>query len=177
VTFHHADGVGATMTRLDRSIQTLLGAFGDAAYAALPAGLYLGLAVTVMLRLEWRLAVLVLAFAPLPALLAARAAPEQMRRERELLARWATIYSRMREVLSAIATVKSFAREDAEQQRFLGDVAAANARVARGVARDSRTAGLQNLAVALARIAALGAGGWLVLEGQASLGTLVAFLG
>ncbi len=177
VTFHHADGVGATMTRLDRSIQTLLSAFGDAAYAALPAGLYLGLAVTVMLRLEWRLAVLVLAFAPLPVLLAARAAPEQMRRERELLARWATIYSRMREVLSAIATVKSFTREDAEQQRFLGDVAAANARVARGVARDSRTAGLQNLAVALARIAAIGAGGWLVLEGQASLGTLVAFLG
>jgi ATP-binding cassette subfamily B protein len=177
LSFHQAEGVGAVMTRLDRSIQGLLGAFGDAAYHALPAVLYLALAVTIMVRLDWRLAAVVVAFAPLPVALAAWAAREQTRRERDLLARWAAIYSRFREVLSGIGTVKSFAREEAEQQRFLGDVAAANRRVEQGVGRDSRTGALQNLAVAGARITAIGLGGWLVLDGQTSVGTLVAFLG
>jgi ATP-binding cassette subfamily B protein len=177
LSYHQAEGVGATITRLDRSIQGALGAFGDAAYHAAPALAYLALAVSIMLRLEWRLAIVLLLFAPLPVVLAAFAAPEQTRRERDLLARWAAIYSRFREVLSGIGTVKSFAREDAEQQRFLGDVAAANRRVARGVRRDSRTAALQNLSAAAARITAIGVGAALVLRGEITVGTLVAFLG
>ncbi len=49
--------------------------------------MFLIIAATIMVRLDWRLAVLVIAFAPLPALIAARAAPEQTTRERTLLNR------------------------------------------------------------------------------------------
>jgi ATP-binding cassette subfamily B protein len=130
-----------------------------------------------MVRLDWRLAVLVIAFAPLPALIAARAAPEQTTRERTLLDRWAAIYSRFNEVLSGILIVRSFAMEDAEKARFLRDVGEANKVVVRGVATDAGYASASNLVIAIARIAGVGLGGYLVLRGEITIGTVVAFLG
>jgi ATP-binding cassette, subfamily B, bacterial len=101
VAAQRSEGIGAIMTRLDRSIQGLTSATSLLLFGTLPAVMFLIIAATIMVvRLDWRLAVLVIAFAPLPALLAARAAPEQTTRERTLLDRWAAIYSRFNEVLS-----------------------------------------------------------------------------
>jgi ABC-type multidrug transport system fused ATPase/permease subunit len=80
-----------------------------------------------MLRLDWRLALLVFVFLPLPALIGVLAAPVQTQRERGLLDRWTRIYARFNEVLSGIVTVKSFAMEEEEKRRFLHDVDGANA--------------------------------------------------
>jgi ATP-binding cassette, subfamily B, bacterial len=177
LTFHRAEGVGAVMTRLDRSIHGLVGALSDIAFNILPAAVYLVLSVVVMARLEWRLALLVVAFAPLPALIARFAAPMQARRERTLLERWVRIYSRFNEVLSGIVTVKSFTMEDAEKRRFLDEVNSANEVVVRGVGVDSGVGAAQNLVQIAARVAALVAGGVLAMRGEITLGTLVAFLG
>jgi ATP-binding cassette, subfamily B, bacterial len=177
LTFHRAEGVGAVMTRLDRSIHGLVGALSDIAFNILPAAVYLVLSVAVMARLEWRLALLVVAFAPLPALIARFAAPMQARRERTLLERWVRIYSRFNEVLSGIVTVKSFTMEDAEKRRFLDEVNSANEVVVRGVGVDSGVGAAQNLVQIAARVAALVAGGLLAMRGEITLGTLVAFLG
>jgi ATP-binding cassette subfamily B protein len=177
LTFHREQSVGGLMTRLDRGISGYLGAFTEITFSILPAVAYLGMALAVMVKLDWRLSLLVLAFAPIPAIIGAFAAEEQTRRERTLLDRWAKIYSRFNEVLSGIVTVKSFAKEDEEKRRFLGDVSSANAIVSRGVARDSGTGAARNLVAAVARIAAIAYGGWLILQGQTTVGTLVAFLG
>jgi ATP-binding cassette, subfamily B, bacterial len=120
---------------------------------------------------------LVLAFAPLPALVGIWAAREQTRRERGLLDRWARIYGRFNEVLAGIVVVKSFSMEDEEKRHFLGDVREANQVVAKGVARDTATGSTRNTMTNLARVAALAYGGWLALQDQTTLGTLVAFLG
>ncbi len=172
-----SEGIGAIMTRLDRSIQGLTSATSLLLFSTLPAVMFLIIAATIMVRLEWRLALLVIAFAPLPALIAARAAPEQTTRERTLLDRWAAIYSRFNEVLSGILIVRSFAMEDAEKARFLRDVSEANKVVVSGVATDAGYASASNLVIALARIAGVGLGGYLVLQGQITIGTVVAFLG
>lgn len=172
-----SEGIGAIMTRLDRSIQGFTGAATQILFSVLPAVIFLVISISIMVQLDWRLAAVVLAFAPLPALIAVSAAPEQTRRERTLLDRWAHIYSRFNEVLSGIVTVRSFAMEDVEKQRFLRDVAAANRVVIRGVARDTGYGTASNLVVALARLTAIGFGGFLVLEGQATIGTVIAFLG
>ncbi len=177
LSFHRAEGVGALMTRLDRSIQGLVGALAELAFNALPALVYLVLSVCVMLRLDWRLALLVLAFAPVPAIVARLAAPMQTRRERALLERWVHIYSRFNEVLAGIVTVKSFTMEEAEKRRFLDEVNGANEVVIRGVGVDSGVGAAQNLAQIGARVAALVVGGGLVLAGSMTVGTLVAFLG
>jgi ATP-binding cassette, subfamily B, bacterial len=171
-----SDGVGGIMMRLDHSIQSFLGTFGDVAFQVLPAVLYLVIAALVLLHLDWRLGLLALAFAPLPALLAARAGAEQVEREKSLLDRWSSIYSRWSEVLTGIVTVRSFAMEDSERRRFLTGVGAANQRVLAGVARDARVGGLQGVCVGAARVSTIALGSWLVLTGQGSVATLVAVL-
>jgi ATP-binding cassette subfamily B protein len=172
-----SEGVGAIMTRLDRSIQGFVAAVAQILFSVLPAIIFLSIAVWIMFGLDWRLATLVLAFAPLPALLAGLAAPEQTRRERMLLERWTRIYARFNEVLSGILIVRSFAMEDAEKNRFLQDVAHANRIVLHGVTADVRYGIISNLSVALARLAAIGLGAYLALRGQITVGTIVAFLG
>jgi len=177
LSFHRNEGVGAVMTRLDRGIQGFVGAVSELAFNVVPAVVYLGLSLAVMFRMEWRLALAILAFVPLPALIARRAAPEQIRRERDLMERWVKIYARFNEVLSGIVTVKSFAMEGRERTRFLSDVNDANGVVVRGVGIDAGTGAAQNLVVMLARVAAIGFGGWLITRHQLSVGSLVAFLG
>jgi ATP-binding cassette subfamily B protein len=172
-----SEGIGAIMTRLDRSIQGFTSAVALILFSILPSLIFLILAIAIMLRLEWRLALLVLAFAPLPAVIAAFAGPEQMHRERTLLERWASIYSRFNEVLSGIVIVRSFAMEDAEKSRFLGEVAAANEVVIKGVAVDAGYASASNLVVALARLGGLALGAYFVVQGEITVGTVVAFLG
>jgi ATP-binding cassette, subfamily B, bacterial len=172
-----SQGVGAIMTKLDRSILGFVAAVTQMLFNILPAALFLVIAVAIMFRLEWRLALLVLLFAPMPALIAMRAAPEQVRRERRLLERWAHIYSRFNEVLSGILVVRSFTMEDIEKKRFLHDVGVANQAVIRGVATDAGYGATSNLVIALARLSAIAAGGYLALEGQLTIGTVVAFLG
>lgn len=172
-----SEGVGAIMTKLDRSIQGLIGTLLQLLFATLPALLYLVIAVTILVRMDWRLAVIVLLFTPLPAMAAALAAPEQTRREATLMHRWSRIYARFNEVLSGIVTVRSFGMEDAERKRFLTEVAEANQVAARGVRIDSGFTAASNLVVAAARIAAIYAGGMFIVAGEITVGTLVALLG
>src|SRR5690349_14909950 len=172
-----SEGIGAIMTRLDRSIQGFTSAVTLILFNVLPSLVFLVIAIAIMMRLEWRLAVVVLAFAPLPALIAARSGPEQTLRERTLLDRWAKIYSRFNEVLSGILIVRSFAMEDAEKNRFLRDVAEANKVVIHGVATDAGYASASNLAVALARLGGLALGAYYVVLGEITVGTVIAFLG
>jgi ATP-binding cassette subfamily B protein len=177
LAFHQEQGVGGTMTRVNQAIASWVAAFGDAAFNLFPTLLYLTLSTVAMLELEWRLALLVAAFAPLPALIGARAAPEQIQRERRLVERWSSIYSRFNEVLAGILTVKGFNMEDAERRRFLAGVREGNEVVRQGVRTDSVSGALRGLMVTLARLSALAAGGYLAARGEITVGTLVAFLG
>jgi ATP-binding cassette subfamily B protein len=172
-----SEGIGAIMTRLDRSIQGFTSAVSLILFNVLPSVIFLGIAAFVMFRLDWRLALLVLAFTPMPALIAMHAAPAQTGRERVLLDRWAHIYSRFNEVLSGIMVVRSFAMEDAEKSRFLQDVSAANQVVIRGVATDTGYGAASNLSIALARLSAIICGTYLAWKGQITVGTVIAFLG
>src|SRR4051812_1438974 len=172
-----SEGVGAIMTRLDRSIQGFVAAVTQILFNVLPALLFLSIALFIMIGLEWRLALLVLLFAPMPAVIALRAAPEQVERERALLDRWSRIYSRFNEVLSGILIVRSFTMEETEKRRFLDEVSEANQLVVRGVATDAGYGATANLVIAMARLAAIALAGYFVVIGQITVGTVIAFLG
>ncbi len=176
LSFQRSEGVGAIMTKLDRGIQGFIGAVTQILFNVFPALLYLCISLVIMVRLNWRLTVILICFLPVPAAIAALAGPEQNRRERELLDRWSRIYSRFNEVLSGIITVRSFSMEDIEKKRFLHDVNAANRVVIRGVGVDTGLGAATNLVVAFARIAVIALGGMMVIEGRMKLGTLVGFL-
>ena len=78
LAFHEREGVGGTMNRINQGITGYVTAFSDLAFNLLPTILYLSLSVVAMFRLDWRLAVVVIVFTPLPGLIGARAAPEQI---------------------------------------------------------------------------------------------------
>jgi ATP-binding cassette, subfamily B, bacterial len=177
VAYHRNQSVGSLLTRLDRGIQGLVAAFSDIAFSVVPALVFLGVSAVLMLRLDWRLSLLVFVFVPLPPLVGVYAAGEQTRRDRRLLDRWTRIYGRFNEVLSGIVTVKSFAMEHEEKQRFIRQVDDANGQVVRGVGFDSRITAAQSLLVNLTRVALLGYGALLVTRGEVTVGTLLAFLG
>ncbi|HYF42795.1 MAG TPA: ABC transporter ATP-binding protein [Ramlibacter sp.] len=176
LAWHQQQTVGATVNQVNTSINGFVAAVADLAFKALPAACYLALALAALLQLDWRLALAVCVFAPLPALIGMRAAPEQTRRDRVLLAHWSATFGRWTEVLGGIRTVKGFAMEQAERRRFLDAVAEGNERQAQGAERDARTAALQGLSAAAARLSVAGIGAWLVLEGHGTVGTLVAAL-
>jgi ATP-binding cassette subfamily B protein len=176
LSYHQRHTVGGTVNRVNTSINGFVTAIGELAFKVLPAVAYLGLALAALLELDWRLAVAVCAFAPLPALIGMRAAPEQTRRDRALLKHWTATFGRWSEVLAGLRTVKGFAMERAEEKRFLDALAEGNARVTRGARRDARTIAWQGLSAAAARLCVAGLGAWLVLRGQGTVGTLVAAL-
>ncbi|HEX5830249.1 MAG TPA: ABC transporter ATP-binding protein [Gemmatimonadaceae bacterium] len=177
VAYHQARTVGGTMTAVNQSVSGFVAAGADLALKTLPSVAYLLLSVVAMWRLDYRLCLTVLILAPLPALVGGLAATEQTTRERRLLQHWTAVYARFNEVLAGIRTVKSFAMEQEETRRFLTGSADGNTIVRRGVRVDARVAALQSAAALLARIAALALGGWLVVRGEITAGTLVAFLG
>jgi ATP-binding cassette subfamily B protein len=176
-TVHRAEGVATVTTRLDRSIQGLLHALNDIATQLVPSAVYLAIALVIMVRLDVRLALLVVAFTIVPAFLSAVTAPLQSRRERRLVDAWARIHGRFAEVLGGIVTVKSFVQEERERSRLLSDVRGVSHEMVRGVRFDSGVSAAQNIVVSLARVAAVGVGAWLVIHGQITTGSLVAFLG
>lgn len=177
MSFHEEETIGATMNRINAGINGCVTAFCDTAFNLLPTLLYLVLSVAAMLRLEWHMAVAVIVFAPVPALIGAWAAPEQEQRERRLVERWNSIYGRFNEVLAGMMTVKGYAMEEEEKRRFLAGVREGNVVVRRGVRTDNYTGTLRSLAATAARLAALAIGGYFVYRGEMTLGTLVAFLG
>jgi ATP-binding cassette subfamily B protein len=174
--YHKKEGVGSTMTKLDRSIQGFVGTVSEIFFNVLPSVLFLLMALFVMFRLDWKMTLLVLAFTPIPTIIALKASPKQVKREKFLMNQWARIYSRFNEVLSAIITVRSFAMEDNEKNRFMKNVKRANEKVNKGVYYDSLVGSIQRFVVVFARIAALAFGAYLIMSHQMTIGTLVAFL-
>ncbi|HLN54501.1 MAG TPA: ABC transporter ATP-binding protein [Bacteroidales bacterium] len=174
--FHKKEGVGSIMMKLERSIQNFVGAVSEIFLNVLPSVLFLIMALFVMFRLDWKMTLLVLAFAPLPTIIALRVSPKQVKREKFLMNQWGRIYSRFNEVLSSIVTVRSFAMEDSEKMRFMKNVSRANEKVKKGVYYDSLISSSQKFVTVIARIAALGLGSYLIISHEMTIGTLVAFL-
>ncbi len=176
LSYHREQSVGATMTKIERGIAGCMSAFADVVTKLFPALVYLTVSIAVMLRLSLSLSLAVLVLLPLPAVLGIWAAREQAARDKSLLERWTRVFSRFNEVLSGIVLVKSFVMEEQEKRRFLNGVGDANKLVLRGVDRDSKMNACKQGLIALARLIALGFGGVLVMRGQITLGTLVAFM-
>lgn len=175
--YHHVEGVGATMNRMAQCVSSFTNTLLELVQSLLPSIGYLVIAVAAMWKMNWQLALVVLGFAPLGPLIGVWASHEQVQRERTLLSWWNRVYSRLNEVLAGLRSVKSFAMEQTERERFIAAQKEGNAVVARGVRTDALTGWARGLTVSLARIGVLAFGTALIFKGQLTLGALVAFLG
>ncbi len=169
-------GIGALMTKLDRGINGFSQVLFDVSFQILPSLAYLICTLVFMLSLSWKLSLVAVAFTPIPAVIGLWAAEIASRREKSLLGKWMSIYARLQQALGLIKTVKAFGMEDGECSRFLGGVKDANQLVARGVKQDSLFGGAKNLVTGIGRLAVFLYGGVLLVRGEITVGTLVAFI-
>jgi len=171
------EGVGGLLNKFNTAATGVVSVFTDFAFTFPSTVLYLVLAIWAMARMNLVLSLVVLAFAPVPALVGMLAAPEQTRRQHALLDAWTSLYARLYEVLAGIGTVRSFAMETREYESFVAAQDENYRIVKRGAVRDGLTAALAAAPEMLARLAVLAAGGILVVRGLVTIGSLVAFLG
>jgi ATP-binding cassette subfamily B protein len=172
----HRESAGAVIAKMDRGINGAIVAFEDLAFNLLPSLFYLAFALTAMLALDVRLTLVIAAFVPVPPIIGAWAVREQAHRDRTLMERWASLLSRLNEVLSGMLLVKSCAMEEEEKNAFLDGVERANDVAITGGIRDAGSNAAKGVAMIVARVGALGLGAWLIVRGNLTIGTLVAFL-
>ncbi|AHG91102.1 ABC transporter related protein [Gemmatirosa kalamazoonensis] len=170
-------GTGGLRHAVDVSAPHLATAFTDIAYGLTPIVVYVALSAWGMARLNGALTAMVLCVVPLPAIVATLAARRQTRRDRMHQRFWMRLWSWYGEVLHGMATVRAFANERAEERRFVRRVKWAFGSIQRGIHLDALVTSTAALCELLARLAVLGYGGFLVVDGQLSVGALLAFLG
>jgi ATP-binding cassette subfamily B protein len=177
ISFFRKRSVGGIVVQMNRGIDGYMGAFSEVTTRILPNLLYLSISLVSMYFLNLYLFLLALAFAPLPTLIGIWAAKEQQEREQKLLTSWSRVFARFNEALSGISLVKCFGKESSEGNWFMNRVAEANRIVMRGVQRDTSVGSVTGLITRLGRIAIALLGGYLVLQGKITVGTVIAFMG
>ena len=170
-------GTGGLRYAIEASAPQTAGAFTDVAYRLLPTLVYVTVAACGMVRLQPALALVVLCLVPIPAALAAIAAPRQAARDALHHTTWTKLWAWYGEVLHGMATVRAFANERAEERQFLRRTHAVFTSIRRGIHADARVTAAAGAAELTARLAVLGYGGWLVVRGALSLGALLALWG
>lgn len=175
---YYADAkVGDIMSRLLND----LGTVQQAMVQVTDTGIYQALIATgaaiALLRLDWRLACLVLPIVPLFALSFFGLQSRLQKASREQQKRMGETTASIQETLAAQAAIKAFGLEertlDAYRVRLAAQLAAGLRLMMIGALANLSV----TLAIALAQIVVLGVGGYLVVQGQISVGTLFAFSG
>jgi ATP-binding cassette subfamily B protein len=170
-------GTGGLRYAIDSSSPQTAGAFTDVAFRLVPTLVYVALAAWGMARLDGAITIAVLCLLPVPALVASFAVREQRRRERMQHAFWKRLWSGYTERLHGMGTVRAFARERDEERRLMRRIRWAFASIQRGVHVDARTTVAAGISELAARVVVLCLGGFLVVRGELTVGSLLAFLG
>jgi ATP-binding cassette subfamily B protein len=170
-------GTGGLRYAIDASSPQIANAFTDVAYKLGPTLVYVALAAWGMARLDSAITAAVLCLLPLPALVAAVAARQQRRREQTQHAFWTRLWSGYSEVLHGMGTVRAFAKERDEERRLMRRIRWAFASIRRRVHVDARVAVAAGIAELAARVIVICLGGFLVMRGELTVGSLLAFLG
>ena len=170
-------GTGGLKHAIDSSAPQTATAFTDIAFRLAPTLAYVAMAAWGMSRLDGAITAMVLCLVPVPAAVAAFAARRQTRRDRMHHAFWTRLWAGYVEILHGMATVRAFANEHMEEKKLLRRIRWAFASIQRGVHVDARVTVAAGISELTARVIVLTLGGVLVVRGDMTVGSLLAFLG
>ena len=174
---HGEIGTGGLRYAIDESAPQTARAFADIVFRLFPTVAYVAVAAWGMTRLDGAISAAVLCLAPIPALVALVAKRAQTRRDRMLHSFWMRIWGGYTEMLNGMGTVRAFGMERVEERRLMRRMKWAFASIQRGVHVDARVTVAAGLAELAARVVVLTLGGFLVVKGELTVGSLLAFLG
>jgi ATP-binding cassette subfamily B multidrug efflux pump len=175
-SFFDRHPVGRLMTRLTTDVEALNEAFTSGLIVALADGAKLLAIVVILLWMDWRLALVTFAILPPTLFLTALFRP-RMREAYRAVRRWiARVNAFLQESVSGMRVLQLFSRERAAMDQFREINGAHRDAQLSGVRYDSMFSALAEWIGAIALAAIVAGGGWGILEGIVTFGTLVAFI-
>jgi len=176
LAFHRRNRSGELMTKVASDTTILRDALSDWAVKAIAEVLLLAGVLTIMFVLEWRLALVVTATLPILFGLLAYLNRKIRLSAREQRRTEGRIVSRLNDVLSSIALVQAFGREDYERARFEIDSAQS---LEAGIVSSRTSAAVSKAVGAVSALGLAGtvlAGGLLAVDGAITPGELLIFV-
>jgi len=168
---------GGVISRLSSDVDHTTGLLQTALFNPLLSGVRLTATLVVIFTLDWRIAAAVMLAVP-PIVIAQNV---WLRRSRLI---WksmgqdrAEIDARVSEGLNGLRVVRGFARERSEESSFLAGQHTVIRKHSLATNTQRGVALVWDLVMPLTQVTILGFGGYLVLRGQATVGTLMAFQG
>ncbi len=174
--YFEREATGETLSRLTADVNAVQRATMGPTLGALVGLLTMFVYVTVLFALEWRLTLLILAVVPPMILLSAYSARELRKRYRTVQETLAEMNTTIEENLKGIRVSRAFAREADEMERFSRDnTSNLRANMDTATVESISTPTIQALS-SLSIGAIIFYGGWQIMDGTLTTGTLVAFL-
>jgi len=173
--FYERNRTGAIVSRITNDVEALDQLVTDGISSLVQNSLVLGGTVVVLFLLDWRLALATLVVLPLMGLATAWFRSRSNHAYRRVRERLGLVTATLAEDISGMRVVQSFTREPTSQTTF------------RGVNERYREANYETVILngvyfpavdilsSVATAIVLGVGGWLVVEGNMTIGTLLAF--
>jgi ABC-type multidrug transport system fused ATPase/permease subunit len=173
--FYERNRTGAIVSRITNDVEALDQLVTDGISSLVQNTLVLGGTVVVLFLLDWRLALATLVVLPLMGLATAWFRSRSNHAYRRVRERLGIVTATLAEDISGMRVVQSFTREPTSQRTF------------RGVNERYREANYETVVLngvyfpavdilsSVATAIVLGVGGWLVVEGDMTIGTLLAF--
>ena len=174
--FYQAHRVGDLVSRITTDCASIRTAVNENLAATAMALIQVLASIVIMMFLNWRLGVVVLALAPVTTLLSSRFGPKLQQLSRQAVDSVARAIGFAQEVLAGILVVKAFDRTDHETDRFRNLLTSVFAITKRSAKVNSLFRSLINLVGSAANIAIFWYGGLEVMAGRLTIGDLVAFL-
>jgi ABC-type multidrug transport system fused ATPase/permease subunit len=173
--YYERNRTGAIISRITNDVEALDQLVTDGISSLVQNSLVLGGTVIVLFLLDWRLALATLVVLPLMALATGWFRSRSNRAYRQVRERLGLVTATLAEDISGMRVVQSFTREPTSQTTFRG----VNQRYRESNYETVVLNGIYFPAVdilsSVATAIVLGVGGWLVVEGDMTTGTLLAF--
>ena len=173
--FYERNRTGAVISRITNDVEALDLLVTDGISSLVQNSLVLGGTVVVLFVLDWRLALATLTVLPLMGLATGWFRSRSNRAYRRVRERLGLVTATLAEDISGMRVVQSFTREPTSQSTFRG----VNDRYREANYETVLLNGIYFPAVdvlsSVATAVVLGFGGWLVIEGELTIGTMLAF--
>ncbi|MDE2992036.1 MAG: ABC transporter ATP-binding protein [Chloroflexota bacterium] len=173
--YHDRARTGELMSRTTSDVERVRRFVSMGAFQLVQIVLLLVGAAVMLLVIDWQLALLALATVPLMAVMAVRFAHRMRPMFQAVQEAWADLNATVQENLAGARVVRAFAQEGMQRARFEPvnkEVTDRNVEVMRLFAMRMP---LFIAVLGLGQVAVLWYGGWKVIEGEATIGTLLAF--
>ena len=176
IAYFDRNDAGDLMSKLVNDVD-ILNQFLSQGFSQLVGGVFRMLVfVLVMFFLDWRLSLVILGAVPLILLITTRLATMAKAAFRKSRQSLGDVSSELEEGIAGVRVAQAFNRGEANQERFQ-ELNRANRDANIGaVSISAAFAPVIESLNALATAVLIGLGGWLVLQGHATMGTLVSFL-